>query len=146
MVVERGYKCPARQVISSKHNVSYFQLSSYLYVLLTLTIFKQCLMCLKLSVTHCAQSIFNMIPVEDQKSLPEDEDTPEKRSEKIWDFFGKKDNGMEVHCPERQRLLGYKYIHNICHIHIFFNSTFFGMNAYTHAHAPNACQWHSKSK
>ena len=49
------------------------------------------------TISH-VQSIFNMIPEEDQKGLPEDEDTPEKRSEKIWDFFGKKDNGMEVHC------------------------------------------------
>ena len=47
------------------------------------------------NISH-VQSIFNMIPEEDQKGLPEDEDTPEKRSEKIWDFFGKKDNGMEV--------------------------------------------------
>ncbi|KAL0198473.1 hypothetical protein M9458_007013, partial [Cirrhinus mrigala] len=37
-------------------------------------------------------SIFNMIPVEDQKNLPEDEDTPEKRADKIWNFFGKKDD------------------------------------------------------
>lgn len=34
-----------------------------------------------------------MIPVDDQKNLPEDENTPEKRAEKIWAFFGKKDNG-----------------------------------------------------
>lgn len=39
------------------------------------------------------QSIFNMIPTDDQKNLPEDENTPEKRAEKIWEFFGKKDNG-----------------------------------------------------
>lgn len=39
------------------------------------------------------QSIFNMIPDEDQKNLPEDEDTPEKRADKIWTFFGKKDDG-----------------------------------------------------
>lgn len=34
-----------------------------------------------------------MIPVEDQKNLPEDEDTPEKRADKIWNFFQKKENG-----------------------------------------------------
>lgn len=34
-----------------------------------------------------------MIPAEDQKNLPEDENTPEKRAQKIWEFFGKKDNG-----------------------------------------------------
>lgn len=39
------------------------------------------------------QSIFNMIPVDDQKNLPEDENSPEKRAEKIWTFFGKKENG-----------------------------------------------------
>lgn len=39
------------------------------------------------------QSIFNMIPAEDQTKLPEDENTPEKRAEKIWTFFGKKENG-----------------------------------------------------
>lgn len=39
------------------------------------------------------QSIFYMIPAEDQKHLPDDENTPEKRSAKIWEFFGKKDNG-----------------------------------------------------
>lgn len=39
------------------------------------------------------QSIFNMIPADDQKNLPEDENTPEKRADKIWEFFGKKDDG-----------------------------------------------------
>lgn len=34
-----------------------------------------------------------MIPAGDQKNLPKDENTPEKRAEKIWDFFGKKENG-----------------------------------------------------
>lgn len=34
-----------------------------------------------------------MIPASDQKNLPEDENTPEKRAEKIWEFFGKKENG-----------------------------------------------------
>lgn len=42
------------------------------------------------------QAIFNMIPADDQKNLPEDEDTPEKRAEKIWDFFGKKENGNSL--------------------------------------------------
>lgn len=39
------------------------------------------------------QSIFNMISREDQKNLPDDENTPEKRTDKIWDFFGKRENG-----------------------------------------------------
>ncbi len=43
------------------------------------------------------QSIFKMIPAEDQKNLPEDENTPEKRAEKIWEFFGKKENGTRFH-------------------------------------------------
>lgn len=39
------------------------------------------------------QSIFNMIPEEDQNDLPEDENTPDKRADKVWDFFGKKEDG-----------------------------------------------------
>lgn len=34
-----------------------------------------------------------MINPEDVKHLPDDENTPEKRTEKIWGFFGKKDDG-----------------------------------------------------
>lgn len=34
-----------------------------------------------------------MIKPEDVKHLPDDENTPEKRAEKIWAFFGKKDDG-----------------------------------------------------
>lgn len=36
-----------------------------------------------------------MISEEDQKNLPDDENTPEKRTIKIWDFFGKKENGKQ---------------------------------------------------
>lgn len=39
-----------------------------------------------------------MIPIEDQKNLPEDEDTPEKRADKIWNFFGKKEDGNNSMC------------------------------------------------
>lgn len=39
------------------------------------------------------QAIFKMINPEDAKHLPDDENTPEKRAEKIWGFFGKKDDG-----------------------------------------------------
>lgn len=39
------------------------------------------------------QSIFNMIPADDQENLAADENTPEKRAEKVWFFFGKKENG-----------------------------------------------------
>lgn len=34
-----------------------------------------------------------MIPKEDQEKLPADENTPEKRAEKLWGYFNKKDNG-----------------------------------------------------
>ncbi|XP_067279424.1 recoverin a [Pseudorasbora parva] len=46
----------------------------------------------KNEVQEIVRSIFNMIPGEDQKNLPQDEDTPEKRADKIWTFFGKKDD------------------------------------------------------
>ena len=42
---------------------------------------------------NLVQAIFKMISPEDTKRLPEDENTPEKRAEKIWGFFGKKDDG-----------------------------------------------------
>ncbi|KAM6174784.1 recoverin isoform 2-T2 [Erethizon dorsatum] len=37
-------------------------------------------------------AIFKMINPEDVKHLPDDENTPEKRTEKVWTFFGKKDD------------------------------------------------------
>ncbi|XP_053552561.1 recoverin [Bombina bombina] len=45
----------------------------------------------KPEVLEIIMAIFKMIPTEDQKSLKEDENTPEKRTNKIWDYFGKKD-------------------------------------------------------
>lgn len=47
----------------------------------------------KVQPLNLQQAIFNMIPSDDQKNLPEDENTPEKRAEKVWEFFGKKENG-----------------------------------------------------
>ncbi|XP_056326174.1 recoverin b [Danio aesculapii] len=47
----------------------------------------------KNEIHEIVKSIFNMISKEDQKNLPADENTPEKRTDKIWDFFGKKENG-----------------------------------------------------
>ncbi|KAL2101661.1 hypothetical protein ACEWY4_003422 [Coilia grayii] len=46
----------------------------------------------KNEVHDIIKSIFNMIPVEDQKHLPEEENTPEKRANKIWKYFGKEEN------------------------------------------------------
>ncbi|XP_072523790.1 recoverin b [Salminus brasiliensis] len=46
----------------------------------------------KNEIHEIVKSIFNMISREDQKNLPDDENTPEKRTEKIWDYFGKKEN------------------------------------------------------
>lgn len=43
-----------------------------------------------------------MIPADDQKTLPEDENTPEKRAEKVWEFFGKKDNGKRPRAEWRR--------------------------------------------
>lgn len=39
------------------------------------------------------QAIFKLIPKEDQENLPADENTPEKRADKLWSYFDKKENG-----------------------------------------------------
>nr|AYD91287.1 recoverin-visinin-Y [Mordacia mordax] len=46
----------------------------------------------KAEVLEIITAIFRMIPPEEQRSFPEDEDSPEKRTEKLWNFFGKKEN------------------------------------------------------
>ncbi|KAF7708337.1 recoverin 2 [Silurus meridionalis] len=46
----------------------------------------------KAEVTEICNAIFKMIPKEDQEKLPADENTPEKRAEKLWSYFKKKDN------------------------------------------------------
>ncbi|XP_049587779.1 recoverin 2 [Syngnathus scovelli] len=46
----------------------------------------------KTEVTEICQAIFKLIPKEDQSRLPEDENTPEKRANKLWAYFEKKDN------------------------------------------------------
>lgn len=39
------------------------------------------------------QAIFKMIPKEKLETLPNDENTPEKRADKLWSFFGKGERG-----------------------------------------------------
>lgn len=39
------------------------------------------------------KAIFKLIPKEEQAQLPEDENTPEKRANKLWGYFNKADNG-----------------------------------------------------
>ncbi|NP_956258.1 recoverin 2 [Danio rerio] len=46
----------------------------------------------KSEVAEICQAIFKLIPKEDQESLPADENTPEKRADKLWSYFNKKDN------------------------------------------------------
>ncbi|CAM9318993.1 S-modulin-like [Lampetra fluviatilis] len=46
----------------------------------------------KAEVLEIVTAIFKMIPLQEQKTLPEDENSPEKRTEKLWNFFGKKEN------------------------------------------------------
>ncbi|XP_073516501.1 recoverin [Phyllobates terribilis] len=45
----------------------------------------------KQEVLEIVTAIFKMITAEDQKHLPDDENTPDRRTNKIWDYFGKKD-------------------------------------------------------
>ncbi|XP_048881764.1 recoverin 2 [Brienomyrus brachyistius] len=46
----------------------------------------------KSEVTEICQAIFKLIPKEEQAQLPEDENTPEKRANKLWGYFNKADN------------------------------------------------------
>uniref|UniRef100_A0AAV2MCF1 EF-hand domain-containing protein n=1 Tax=Knipowitschia caucasica TaxID=637954 RepID=A0AAV2MCF1_KNICA len=46
----------------------------------------------KTEVTEICQAIFKLIPKEEQCKLPDDENTPEKRANKLWSYFEKKDN------------------------------------------------------
>ncbi|XP_066531298.1 recoverin 3 [Hoplias malabaricus] len=46
----------------------------------------------KNEVCEICQAIFKMIPKEKQEKLPSDENTAEKRADKLWSFFGKTDS------------------------------------------------------
>ncbi|XP_053482519.1 recoverin 2 [Ictalurus furcatus] len=46
----------------------------------------------KAEVSEICSAIFKMIPKEEQEKLPADENTPEKRADKLWAYFNKKDN------------------------------------------------------
>ncbi|GCB63593.1 S-modulin-like [Scyliorhinus torazame] len=46
----------------------------------------------KEEILEIVKAIFKMINEDEQKTLPEDENTPEKRADKIWEYFGKKKN------------------------------------------------------
>uniref|UniRef100_A0A7N5JQ28 Visinin-like n=1 Tax=Ailuropoda melanoleuca TaxID=9646 RepID=A0A7N5JQ28_AILME len=45
----------------------------------------------KNEVLEIIAAIFKMIPPEEQKILPEDENTPQKRADKLWAYFNKGD-------------------------------------------------------
>ncbi|XP_015236998.1 recoverin-like [Cyprinodon tularosa] len=46
----------------------------------------------KSEVTEICTSIFKLIPKDEVEDLPEDENTPEKRANKLWKVFNKEDN------------------------------------------------------
>ncbi|KAL4658688.1 visinin-like [Arapaima gigas] len=46
----------------------------------------------KSEVKEICQAIFRMIPKDKQELLPTDENTPDKRAEKLWSYFKKGDN------------------------------------------------------
>ncbi|XP_068188695.1 visinin-like [Antennarius striatus] len=46
----------------------------------------------KSEVKEICTAIFKLIPKDEISHLPEDENTPEKRADKLWKYFEKKDN------------------------------------------------------
>nr|XP_014353026.1 PREDICTED: visinin-like [Latimeria chalumnae] len=46
----------------------------------------------KAEVLEIITAIFKMIPLEEQKQLSDDENTPQKRADKLWKYFNKKEN------------------------------------------------------
>ncbi|KAM4539050.1 recoverin-like [Odontesthes bonariensis] len=46
----------------------------------------------KSEVTDICTSIFKLIPKDEVENLPDDENTPEKRADKLWNAFDKGDN------------------------------------------------------
>ncbi|MBN3302947.1 VISI protein, partial [Amia calva] len=47
----------------------------------------------KAEVREICTAIFKLIPKDEVELLPEDENTPEKRADKLWNFFKKGENG-----------------------------------------------------
>lgn len=50
-----------------------------------------------------SQALFKLIPKEDLSKLPDDESTPDKRANKLWSCFEKKDNGRTCSGSPAQR-------------------------------------------
>ncbi|KAM4652552.1 visinin-like [Discoglossus pictus] len=46
----------------------------------------------KVEVLEIITAIFKMIPESEQKNLPDDENSPQKRADKLWAYFKKKDH------------------------------------------------------
>ena len=46
------------------------------------------------------QAIFKMIPEEERLQLPEDENSPQKRADKLWAYFNKGENGETHKAPQ----------------------------------------------
>ncbi|KAA0703101.1 Visinin [Triplophysa tibetana] len=46
----------------------------------------------KTELKEICKAIFKLIPKEEQEKLPDDENTAEKRADKLWSFFNKKEN------------------------------------------------------
>ncbi|KAM6899844.1 recoverin-like [Xenentodon cancila] len=59
----------------------------------------------KSEVTEICMSIFKLIPKDEVEDLPEDENTPEKRAEKLWNIFEKGENDRIAEGEFIQKLL-----------------------------------------
>lgn len=55
-----------------------------------------------MSITFSCQAIFKLIPKEDLSNLPDDENTAEKRADKLWKYFDKGENGEKNVCYHKK--------------------------------------------
>lgn len=58
-----------------------------------LSLWQVCITCFFFFFFFSLQAIFKLIPKDELSDLPDDENTAEKRADKLWSFFDKGENG-----------------------------------------------------